>query len=212
MAPAELNTALVLIDIQDGFNNTNYWGPSRSNPSFEKNSSLLLNKYRSLVASSSARHKVIHLIHASIHPESPLHASKPTYAVQSFATPLKDEIVIVKTVNSGFIGTNLEEVLREHFGGKAGRLWLIGLTADHCVGTTTRMAANLGVADGEDGEKGEIIFVEDATAAWKKGEGDQYFDAEIVHKVHVESLRNEFASIAKTADVLDEWSELLSVQ
>lgn len=211
MALNQANTALILIDIQDAFTDTRYWGPSRSNPSFEKNSSLLLNKYRSLAASST-QHRVIHVIHSSVHPESPLHASKPTYAVQAFATPLKDETVIVKSVNSGFIGTNLEEVLRGHFGGKAGRLWLIGLTTDHCVSTTTRMASNLGVADGVDGKKGDIILVEDATAAWKKGEGDQYFDAETVHKVNVESLRNEFAIIAKTANALDEWSALLGVQ
>lgn len=71
------------------------------------------------------------------------------------------------------------------------------------------MAANLGVADveveGADGEKrtdkGDVVLIEDATAAWKKPGGE--WDAEVVHKVHVESLR-EFVRIAETADVAGE--------
>jgi len=66
------------------------------------------------------------------------------------------------------------------------------------------MAGNLKVADGTDGEAGEVIFVEDATAAWRKGEGDEWFDAEVVHRVNTESLR-EFATIGKTGDVVKEW-------
>lgn len=59
------------------------------------------------------------------------------------------------------------------------------------------------VCDGKSGEKGEVVLVEDATAAWKKSEDG--FDAEVVHKVHVESL-HEFATIEKTASVLDLWN------
>lgn len=116
----------------------------------------------------------------------------------------------MKEVNSGFIGTDLEERLREWFGGRRGRLWVVGLTADHCVSTTVRMAGNLGVADGfADGEReeGEVVLVGDATAAWRKGEGDEWVDAEMVHRVHVESLR-EFATVRKTDEVLDEWEAM----
>ena len=41
------------------------------------------------------------------------------------------------------------------------------------------------------------------TATFKKHEASPY-DAEIVHGVHVESLR-EFASIRKTQSVIDQW-------
>lgn len=74
---------------------------------------------------------------------------------------------------------------------------------DHCVSTTTRMAGNLKVCDHVNGEgrrvKGEVILVEDATAAWQKPGGK--WDAETVHAVHAESLK-EFASVLKTEEVI----------
>jgi hypothetical protein len=63
------------------------------------------------------------------------------------------------------------------------------------------MAANLGVCDVEGREKGDIVLVQDATACFKKPDGK--WDAEIVHAVHVESLR-EFVRIAELEDVLGE--------
>jgi nicotinamidase-related amidase len=200
-------TVLLLIDIQDGFKHPTYWGPSRSNPSFERNAESILKAYRSLVSSTtnsrgSSPHKIIHVAHASQNPDSLLAPTSPGFKFQSFASPSASELVITKNVNSGFIGTNLEEVLRKHFYGTPGMLYLIGLTTDHCVSTTTRMAGNLGVCDAPSGEKGEVVFVEDATAAWKKSEDG--FEAELVHKVHTESLQ-EFATVEKTEDVLQLW-------
>ncbi|KAH7410771.1 putative isochorismatase family hydrolase [Cadophora sp. MPI-SDFR-AT-0126] len=210
MTPPQPRSAFILIDVQQGLTHPTHWGPSRSNPSFEQNAESLLINYRKLLASipssptSPPRHKIIHVQHSSTIANSPLHPSSPGFSFQPFAMPLASELVITKNVNSGFIGTNLEEVLREHFAGEPGKLYLAGLTTDHCVNTTTRMAGNLKVADGKDGEAGEVVFVEDATAAWKKGEGDEWFDAEVVHKVNSESLR-EFATIAKTRNIVREW-------
>lgn len=172
----------------------------------------LLPVYRELIASTSSptqasHHKIIHVQHASTSTTSPLHPSKPGFEFQSIVKPLHDELVITKNVNSAFIGTDLEKVLRSHFDGQPGTLWVVGLTTDHCVSTTVRMAGNLGVCDGLDGHKGEVVLVEDATACWKKV-GDLPFDAETIHAVHVDSLR-EFASIAKTAEVVKIWKDLM---
>ncbi|KAG4430708.1 hypothetical protein IFR05_013812 [Cadophora sp. M221] len=211
--PPQPKTAFILIDVQQGLTHPIHWGPSRSNPSFERNAESLLTSYRNLIASTSSslqsRHKIIHVQHSSLSPTSPLHPSAPGFAFQTFAQPINDELVIVKTVNSGFIGTNLEAVLREHFAGEPGKLYLAGLTTDHCVSTTTRMAGNLKVADGKDGVEGEVVFVEDATAAWRKGVGGEWFDAEVVHRVNAESLR-EFATVGKTEGVVEEWESWMA--
>jgi nicotinamidase-related amidase len=164
-------TALLLIDIQDGFLEPQYWGPSRSNPSFEPKTTKLLTAYRLLVSSqANTLHKIIHVAHASLNPKSPLHKSNPGFNFQKFSQPEQDELVLTKCVNSAFIGTGLEDALRSHFQGGKGTLYIAGLSTDHCVSTTTRMAGNLWVCDavienGERGEEGEVILVEDATAA-----------------------------------------------
>jgi nicotinamidase-related amidase len=204
----ESPTALLLVDIQDGFLHPTIWGPSRSNPAFETNIKSLIPIYRQLISSTTSPtkpspHKIIHVAHASKSEFSPLYPSSPGFAFQSFAAPQPDELVITNNVNSAFIGTDLEQVLRTHFGGKPGTLWVVGLTTDHCVSTTVRMAGNLGVCDSYEGDKGEVILVEDAVACWKKTEAFP-FDADVIHAVHVDSLR-EFASIAKTREVVKLW-------
>ncbi len=57
--------------------------------------------------------------------------------------PHPNEPIIQKQVNSAFIGTNLKELLDEK-GLKT--LVIVGLTTNHCVSTTTRMAGNFGYA------------------------------------------------------------------
>lgn len=199
------NTVLLVIDMQRGFEHPTHWGPKRSNANLESNVAALLSRYRSLATtagSSSATHKLIHVKHDSLSSDSPLHPSAPGNSFLPCAEPLRGELVIGKTVNSAFIGTELESVLRTHYRGAKGKIWVVGLTTDHCVSTTVRMAGNLGVTNGDGGEKGEVVLVGDATAAWQKVGGG--FDAETVHGVHVESL-SEFAAIKKTVDVLEEW-------
>jgi nicotinamidase-related amidase len=79
------------------------------------------------------------------------------------------------------IGTDLLRVLREP---GIRQLVVAGLTTDHCVSTSVRMAANLGAvdypspsastADGAKGgaEKDRIILAEDATVALAKVDYD----------------------------------------
>ncbi|CAI7647248.1 unnamed protein product [Penicillium glandicola] len=217
MAPLEFTrpTALILIDNQSGFSNPktkSHWGTTRSNPSYETNLQALLSAFRVARSSSSTPLEVIHVFHSSTTPESPFHPSNPE---QDFATPASDgsEPVFWKSVNSSFIGTGLEAHLRE----KGFRQLIIaGMTTDHCVSTTVRMAANLGVVDQylgdgplrlrSDGthendvkvDKGRIVLVEDATATF----GKAGIDSETIHKVSVASLDGEFADVFATEEVI----------
>lgn len=73
------------------------------------------------------------------------------------------------------------------------------------------MAANLRVTEHVDDEtgkeaSGQVILITDATATWEKGE----FDAETVHKVNVESLKDEFCDVVTTRHVLEDMLPRLS--
>jgi hypothetical protein len=84
---------------------------------------------------------IIHIRHASLKPDSRFHVDRPGYAVKEEAREHEGEPVIVKHVNSAFIGTDLEARLRKAV---IDTMVIVGATTNHCVETTTRMAGNLG--------------------------------------------------------------------
>lgn len=179
-------SALLLIDIQNGFHtNPSYFGSlPRSTPSFEKNVNALLAAFRALRCPN-----IIHVYHLSTHAESPLHpTNEEGQSFAPYALPQDGELKISKNVNSAFIGTNLEAVLRER---GIERLFVGGITTDQCVSTSVRMAANLGVAK-------EIILIEDATATFGKGK----WDAETIKDVNLAGLDGEFCGVRGTEEVL----------
>lgn len=86
------------------------------------------------------------------------------------------------------------------------KIYFAGLSVDLCLGTTVRHASDLDVGKHVD-EKGEtvpgqLMLIEDATAAWAKHGGK--YDADTVHGVSVESLKGEFCRVVTTEDVLKE--------
>ena len=200
-------TALLLIDIQAGFDNSTYWGMQRSNIHFESNIRHLLSTFRSLAdekASSATSFKttgpwIIHVKHSSSSQQSPLFPGKAGHEFHACALPRLSEVVLTKKTNSAFVSTNLEEVLRSKH---VDTLYVAGLVVDHCVSTTIRMASDLGVANSLDVDgnvvKGRVVMVSDATATWERGS----FDAETVHGVHVESLKAEFCEVLTTFEVV----------
>ena len=187
-------TALLLIDIQLGFDDEEYWGP-RSNAGFEHNVTSLLAAFRAVLPPTN----ILHVAHHSTNPKSPLHPSTGQTRHQPYADPLAEEFIFIKDVNSAFIGTELESELRRR-GIK--RLFICGLTTDQCVSTTVRMANNLHVCrtrnqNGEV-EEGEVILVGDATATHPAGG----FDAELVQKVHEATLGKEFCTLVTTEEAV----------
>ena len=179
------NTALILVDVQQGFDQPEYFGGNRNNPDAEVNIKRILDHWR------EANRPIFHVKHNSVEPNSPLRPDQPGNAIQPAVAPQGDEPLIEKTVNSGFIGTDLEQRLRD-----AGieQLVIVGLTTNHCVSTTTRMAGNLGF---------DTILVGDATATFDRvGVDGTVYPAQLVHDTALASLHGEFATVVSTDEVL----------
>src|SRR4030095_16278565 len=119
--------ALILIDIQKGFENVEYCGGQRNNPDAEKNASKLLKLWR------ENGFPIFHIKHCSSNPTSLLNESNEGNDFNDLVKPITDEPVIKKNVNSAFIGTNLKEQLDK---AAITKLVIVGLTTDHCVSTT----------------------------------------------------------------------------
>ncbi|KAI1360017.1 isochorismatase [Xylaria arbuscula] len=183
-------TALLLIDIQQGFNDPSYKG--RSTPAFEANIAKLLAASR-----ASKDIHVIHVCHHSRSQDSPLHPSKSGVEFMDYATPRPGEIIRSKDVNSAFIGTDLESVIRDL---GIARLIVVGLTTGHCVSTSVRMASNLRVVDHE--APGEIILVSDATAMYTLSYAGSDIDGDTLHTMSLVTLDNEFCVVRNTEEVL----------
>ena len=156
----KLPPALLLIDVQQGFDHLR-WG-LRNNPQAESQMARLLSAWRERC------HPIIHVRHHSTEPDSPLHPDQEGSHFKAEAMPLAGELVFTKHVNSAFIGTGLEQYLRSH--GITG-LVICGLTTDHCVSTTTRMAGNFGF---------DVVLVSDATATFDR----QDVDGEVIKAKH----------------------------
>jgi nicotinamidase-related amidase len=174
---------LLLIDVQRAFGDAGQG--TRSTPDAERTIASLLAAWR------QAGWPVVHVHHASTEPDSPLRPERPGYAVQPQATPHPGEPVIVKHVNSAFIGTDLEARLRA-----AGHdaLTVVGFTTDHCVSTTVRMAGNLGF---------DVQLVADASVAFDRPAPDgSIVDAATVQRVHLASLDGEFCRVVSADEVL----------
>lgn len=184
MQPLPADAALVIIDVQNGFDEPR-WG-TRNNLDAETKITLLLDSWR-----RSGR-PVVHVQHMSLEPDSPLRPNQQGNDFKTEVTPLAGEHVEQKTVNSAFIGTGLEQYLR---GISCTTLVLVGLTTDHCVSTTTRMAGNLGF---------KTYVVADATATFNREgfDGAQYAAKE-THAIALASLHGEFAHVLLTAEVLE---------
>jgi nicotinamidase-related amidase len=179
------NPALILVDIQKGFDDIKYWGGERNNPDAEINAAKLLKCWR------DNKLPVFHIQHCSSNPNSLLHDTKEGNELKEIVFPNDEEPVIKKNVNSAFIGTNLKEQLDN---ANINTLVIVGLTTDHCISTTTRMAGNFGY---------NTFLVSDATATFnKKGIDGQHFSAELIHETALASLNEEFATIVTTEFLL----------
>ena len=135
---------------------------------------------------------IFHIQHMSTEPNSPLRPELPGNAIKAVVAPRGAEPVIRKHVNSAFIGTDLDRRLRK---AQIHSLVIVGLTTDHCVSSTARMAGDLGY---------DTVVVADATAAHEQRSYDgSHHEAETVHQLALANMHEEFATILTTDQVLE---------
>jgi nicotinamidase-related amidase len=169
---------LLLIDVQRGFDEP-VW-PERNNPAAEEKIAELLAAWRDTGA------PVIHVRHESAAPTGVFKRGTDSFSFKPEGEPLSEEPIVDKRVNSGFIGTDLEDRLRA---ADAETVVIAGLTTNHCCSTTARMASNLGF---------ETWLVADATATHARGD----FDAETMHRVELTALDGEFVEVLDAREAI----------
>ena len=142
-----MRRALLVVDVQQGFNDEAYWG-LRSNPSCEANIVRLMEAWR------RAGQPIVRVVHDSTTPGSPLRPELPGNAVKAEVSGPVD-LEVRKSVHSSFHGApDLDAWLRE-IGVEA--IAVCGITTNMCCETTGRVGSDLGY---------DLWFVLDATAGY----------------------------------------------
>ena len=178
------STALLVIDVQKAFEQMEDAGYRRNNPHATARIAEVIAAFR------KAEAPIFHIRHAN--PSSRFDPDGPGFGPIAEAQEADGEPVIVKTVNSAFIGTDLERRLRMD---GIETLVIVGATTNHCVETSVRMAGNLGF---------ETYLVRDATWTFDRtGLDGRIYAAEEVHAMSMANLDDEFCRIVTAKDIAD---------
>ena len=160
-------------------------GLRRNNLGAEKRIAALID------AARNSNLPIIHIRHEGTAESSYFRSGSSGFEVKDEACEHPGEPVLLKRVNSAFIGTGLEERLRS-----AGihTLIIVGATTNHCIETTTRMAGNLGF---------DVRLVRDATWTFDRtGPDGDFHSADEIHAISLANLNGEFASIVTADQIL----------
>ncbi|MEC3981213.1 cysteine hydrolase family protein [Amycolatopsis sp. H20-H5] len=180
------NKALLLIDVQRGFDEARFWGP-RNNPSAEANMKALLDAWQ------DRRLPVILVHHDSVKPDSPLRPGQTGNDFKPELDGARPDLVFGKKVNSAFLGdVDLDAWLRKR---GITEFVLAGIQTNFCCETTARMGGNLGY---------DVTFALDATYTFDlAGPDGTVLTAEQLSQATATNLHGGgFATVTSTKDIL----------
>ena len=179
----DLDRAVLLpIDMQRAFDDPQW--PRRWNSSVDANGLALIGAWR------AANRPIIHVRHNSVSPGSTLAPGTIGNSFRPGFGPIGDEPVLSKSVNSAFIGTDLDLRLKRL---GARHVVVFGISTDMCVSTTIRTGANMGW---------DMILVPDACDCFDLPDGmGGTIRAEDVQAAHVATLAFEFCRTFSTAEL-----------
>ncbi|HET9335341.1 MAG TPA: cysteine hydrolase family protein [Sphingomicrobium sp.] len=183
MTGLDLSRAVLLpIDMQRAFDSPPW--PRRWNNQVDANGQALLADWR------SAGRPIIHVRHDSVQSGSTLAPGNPGNAFRPGFEPLTGEPLVSKSVNSAFIGTDLDLRLRRL---GASSVIVFGISTDMCVSTTIRTGANMGW---------DMVLVPDACDCFDLPDANGgTIAAEEVQRAHVATLAFEFCRTASVAEL-----------
>ena len=178
-------SALLIVDAQRGIREEEHWGGNRNNPQAEENIKTLLAYWREKSL------PVIIVQHCSTSKTSPFFPEKKGNMLMEFIDIRKDENLLQKSTASAFIKTDLEQYLRHlHISD----LVITGFVTNNSIEATARNAGDLGMT---------TVVVSDAAACFNKiAINGVKYDSEIVHQLSLANLKDEYASIRTTKEII----------
>ncbi|MFE4328195.1 cysteine hydrolase family protein [Streptomyces sp. NPDC056831] len=186
------NAALVVVDVQEGFEEEAYWG-ARNNPGADRNIAGLIDAWQ-----ASGR-PVVFVRHDSPKPDSPLRVGQPGNDFKGYVEERRGkgggpELLLTKSVNSAFYGTpDLGAWLDR---GGVRQIVVAGIQTNMCAETTARMGGNLGY---------EVFFALDATYTFDgAGPWGWTLGADELARATAVSLHGGgFAKVVRSAELIE---------
>ncbi|MGW7415972.1 cysteine hydrolase family protein [Streptomyces sp. NPDC054863] len=185
------NTALVVVDVQQGFEDSDFWGP-RNNPAADDNIAALLDTWQ------STGRPVVFVRHDSVKPGSPLHPDHPGNVLKPYVEERRGkgpgpELFLSKTVNSAFYGAPDLDAWFKAAG--ITRFVVAGIQTNMCAETTARMGGNLGY---------DVLFALDATYTFdQEGPFGWTLTADEIARATAVTLHGGgFATVTTTAELV----------
>ena len=179
------STALIVVDVQKGFDDRAAWG-NRNNPECEANISRLISAWR------DHNWPIVFVRHDSTTPGSPLAPGTPGNVFKDVVTGEPD-LLVSKSVHSAFKGTpDLASWLNER--GITG-IAVCGIQTNMCCETTARDGSDLGY---------DMLFVLDATHTFDiVGPNHQVYRAREIARYSALTLEADFGRVVMTAELLE---------
>lgn len=135
---------------------------------------------------------VVHVVHTATDPDAGFFVpGTPGVAFHPDVEPLAGETVVEKHEPNSFIGTGLEQLLRDR---GVTELVVLGMMTSMCVDSTTRAASELGFT---------CTVVADACAAPDLTLAETTVPGASVHAAFLAALDGSFATVVRSRDLLD---------
>lgn len=174
------DTALLLVGLQNGFQDS-CWG-IRNNLDAEQKIHELRTAWR------QGKRKIVYIQHQSREPASPLRKGSMGASFLQELQPAADEIVIEKSSNSAFAGTDLLQQLQKN---KINTLVIVGFSTNHCIDATAKSAGDAGLS---------VFVVSDCCVSFDRIDHEgQVVKADTIHRVVMANLNQEFATVVEFA-------------